>query len=173
MFYEALKRRRSIRRFADKRIEEDKVERLLRAALLSPSSRGIRPWEFVLVDDRDLLSKLAGCKPHGAGFLGQAAIAIVVLAETSKSDVWVEDTSIASAIILLMAQDMGLGACWCQIRRRFREENATADQYVRQLLGVPDNYEVASIIGVGYPAEHKPPYDEKDLALDKIHRNAF
>lgn len=173
MFYEILKRRRSIRKFQDREIEEDQIELLLKAALLSPSSRGIRPWEFIMIDDAKTLETLAESKPHGAGFLKGAAIGIAIIAETSKSDVWVEDTSIAAAILLLMAEELGMGACWCQIRNRKYDEKSSASDFVRKTLQIPDKYEVEAIIGIGYPDERKRPYVDQDLLYDKVHQGIF
>ena len=62
--YELLKARRSIRKFQDKQVEGDKLDTILKCALLSPSSRGRQPWEFIVVTDQKLLQKLSACKEH-------------------------------------------------------------------------------------------------------------
>ena len=173
MFLDLLKSRRSIRRFTDRPIEKEKTDQLLKAALLSPSSRGIRPWEFVVVDDRETLVALSRCKPHGAGFLKGAALGIAVVADPSQSDVWVEDAAIASAYLLLAAESLGLGACWSQIRKRdFNEETPAADRVVH-LLGLPVGYAVEAVIAVGYPAEEKRAYTDDDLKWEKVHYNRY
>ena len=77
MFDELIQKRRSIRRFLDQPVEPEKIDRLMEAALRAPSSRGLNPWEFVVVDERPLLETLATCKPHGASFLGQAPLGVV------------------------------------------------------------------------------------------------
>ena len=145
----------------------------MKAALLSPTSKNFRPWEFVVVDDREMLQKLSVSKPHGAGFLAEAALAVAVIADTKRSDVWVEDTSIASMSLLLMAHELSLGACWAQIRKRMHSQGTTASEYVKRILGIPDDYEVACIIGIGYKAEEKPPYDEDTLLYEKVHYGRF
>lgn len=170
---ELLKQRRSIRKYKKDKIEPEKVEQLIKAALLSPSSRGLKPWEFIVVDDPDILKKLAASKEHGSSFLENAALAIVVLADPMKCDVWIEDTSIASIILHLTAQSLELGSCWIQIRERFHDNYKTSEDYIRNLLDIPNNYKVESIISFGYAAEHKRPYDEKDLNYSKVHRNKF
>lgn len=171
--FETLRKRRSIRKFEDRPVEKEKIDTLLQSALLAPSSRGIRPWEFILVDDRETLQKLAKAKPHGGSFVANAAGAIVVIADPNQSDVWVEDASIASAILLLMVEDLGLGACWCQIRERTYDANATASEYVKWALEIPENFEVESIIAFGYPAETKPGYEVSDLQYAKLRHNGF
>jgi len=173
MFFDLLKKRRSIRRFTDQPIEKEKIDQLVKAALLSPSSRGIRPWEFVVVDDRETLTDLSRCKPHGASFLKSAALGIAVVADPSQSDVWVEDASIASVYLLLAAEAVGLGACWSQIRNRNYTEKTPAADRVAELLGLPTGYAVEAIIAVGYPAEEKRAYADEDLKWEKVHYNRY
>ena len=173
MYYEMLKSRRSIRRFAEKDVEKEKLDTILKSALLSPSSRAIRPWEFITVMDKALLLKLSGCREHSAQFLSGAAAGIVVIADTQLSDVWVEDTSIASVNIQLAAQSLGLGSCWIQVRNRHYNDNKSAGDYIKEALGIPEKYSVASIIAIGYPAEDKKPHEESSLRYDKLHYNCF
>jgi nitroreductase len=166
-------RRRSIRKYQEERIEAEKISQLIRAALLSPSSRNLKPWEFVVVEERELLAGLAKSKPHGAAFLSGAVLGVVVLADPEKCDVWIEDTSIASILLHLTAESLGLGSCWIQIRERWYTEQITAEDYIKTLLKIPDKYRVESIIAVGYPAEHKLPHQESELQYHKIHMNTF
>lgn len=100
---ELLRNRRSIRKYTDKDIEPEKIEILKEAVLRSPSSRNFDPWEFIFVDDRGLLKQLALCKPHGAKFLEGAALGIVICADEQKSDVWIEDCSIASIFVQMIS----------------------------------------------------------------------
>jgi len=168
---EILRKRRSIRRFEDKPIEPEKIELLKEAVLRSPSSRNFEPWEFIFVDNRELLKKLSKSKPHGAAFLKEAALGIVVCADERKSDVWVEDCSIASILAQLTAQSLGLGSCWIQLRKRYYEEGTSSEDYIHSVLAIPDNIRVLSIIAVGYPAEQPEPILRSDLKNNKIHSN--
>ena len=86
--------RRSTRKFSERKVEEEKIKKLLTAALLAPSSKGSRPWEFIIVDDPSLLAILATSKPHGASLLKHAPLAIVIAGDKTKSDVCVEDCSL-------------------------------------------------------------------------------
>ena len=167
-----LLKRRSIRKYTDAPIESEKVEQLIRAGLLSPTSRNGRAWEFIIVDDKKVLGKLSETKP-GAQALKGAALGIVVLADPQKSDVWVEDTSIATIILQLTAQSLGLGSCWIQIRERMNKDGITAEQYVREVLEIPENLKVTTIVSLGYPAESRPAHTEDELLQDKIHWNVF
>ncbi|NJE02841.1 nitroreductase family protein [Thermococcus sp. MV11] len=171
-FFEVLRKRRSVRRFQERPVPRKLVEKLLEAAFLSPSSFNRRPWHFIVVDDKEKLLALSKAKP-GASGLATVPLAIVVTADESRSDVWVEDASIAAEHIQLAAFDLGLSSFWVQIRNRMNDEKRTAEEYVRELLGIPENYRVVCIIGVGYPAERKEPRGEEVLEWDKVSLNRF
>jgi len=168
MFIELLQTRKSIRKFQDQPVEKEKVDCLIEAMLRSPSSRGKNPWEFVIVSDPESLVRLSKVKPHGATFLKNAPLAIVVCADPEKSDVWIEDTSIASILLHLAATDLGLGSCWVQIRLREHDAQQTAQEYVTELLGLRKGLVVESIIAIGYPAEEKPDHPKSSLLYDKV-----
>jgi nitroreductase len=170
---ELLRARRSIRRYTDKPIEPEKIEILKEAVLRSPSSRNFDPWEFVFVDDRELLKTLAMSKQHGSKFLEHAALGIVICGDNEKSDVWIEDCSIASILVQMVAQSMGLGSCWIQIRKRMYDDRTTSEDYIRNLLNVPDRMNVESIVAIGYPAEIREPLPREDLKDEKIHINGY
>ncbi len=170
--FEVFQRRRSIRRFEDRPVEKEKILRLLEAAFLAPSGRNIRPWHFVVITDRDIIRKLADAK-SGARPLTTAPLAIVVAADEDTTDIWIEDSSIAADHIHLAATDLGLGSCWIQIRGRQNiQSDQTAEQYVRQLVGLPECFRITCIIAVGYPAEHKPPHDPR-IEFDKVSLNHY
>ena len=173
MFYDLLKSRRSVRKFLDQEVEKEKLDIILKSALFSPSSRSRRPWEFIVVNDKGLLSKLSRCKEHGSQFLAGAPLGIVVLADPEVCDVWIEDTSIASIIIQLAAQSLGLGSCWIQTRKRLHTQDKNSEDYIKELFNIPKQYSVESVITIGYPAENKEPYDENQLLYDKVHYNQF
>ncbi len=168
MLLDLLRTRRSVRQFESKPIEQDKLDLLLEAMLRSPSSRGLNPWEFVVVRDPQTLSELARAKPHGASFIKNAPLAIVVCGDAGKSDVWVEDCSIAALIGHLTAADLGLGSCWVQLRMRDHDAQTTSDQFVKKLLGLADNIMVEAVIAIGYPKEDKPGHAKSSLLYDKV-----
>ncbi|MHC4170946.1 MAG: nitroreductase family protein [Planctomycetota bacterium] len=170
---ELLRARRSVRKYKRRAIEREKIELLKEAALRSPTSRNKHPWEFVFVDDGELLKKLALSKPHGAAFLEYAALGIVVCADGEKSDVWTEDCSIASILVQMVAQSLGLGSCWIQIRNRMFGGQTSSEEHVRTLLRMPSNIRVESIIALGYPAEEKEPISYDALDYTRIRINSF
>lgn len=173
MLYELLKSRRSIRKFQDKEVEKDKLDIILKSALLAPSSRSRRPWEFIVVTDKELLKKLSKAREHSSSFIENAPLGIVVIADPEICDVWIEDASIASIIIQLSAQSLGLGSCWIQIRERFHSGDLKAEDYVKDVLGIPSKYSVECMIAVGYPAETKRAYSEDDLMYEKLHYDKY
>ncbi|MBL0226776.1 MAG: nitroreductase family protein [Geobacteraceae bacterium] len=168
-----LRRRRSIRTFTAEKVAPGAIETLIEAALRSPSSRGINPWEFILVDDPELLERLSTAKQHGAEFLKGAPLGIVVCADSTKTDVWVEDCSIAAIIIQLTAVSLGLGSCWAQIRNRQHDAGLSAEGYVQGLLGLPERIRVEAIIGIGHPAGKRLPLAASRLQRDRIHTNRW
>lgn len=170
---ELLRLRRSIRKFTEQPIEEEKIEILKEAALRSPSSKNINPWEFIFVDDKNILQNLKKCKPHGVTPLESAPLAVVICADENKNDVWIEDCSIASILLQLTAQSLGLGSCWIQIRERFHSESVSSEQYVQQLLGIPGNFRVLSIVAAGYPQAKREGKPASELQYDKLKINRF
>jgi nitroreductase len=165
--------RRSTRKFSDKKVDEEAIRLLLKAALHSPSSKNSQPWEFIVVDDPELQNRLSMAKPHGACLLRHASISIVVAGDKTKSDVWIEDCSIASIIIQLAAESLGMGSCWVQIHRRYYDDDQTANEYISELLNIPDHLEVLSIVGIGYKAADRPAVSDKELDWKKVSRNSY
>ena len=168
-----LRKRRSIRKFTREKIAPELVETLVEAALRAPSSRSINPWEFIVVDDPEILLKLSGAKQHGSEFLKNAPLGIVVCADSTKSDVCIEDCSIAAIIIQLTAVSLGLGSCWAQIRNRMHDAEKSSELFVRELLGLPDHLMVETIIGIGHPGESKKPLQAGKLQHEKIRHNRW
>lgn len=168
-FSTLIKQRRSTRKFTEEPLTPEQVETILKAGLMSPSSKSKTPWEFIVIEDKDMLKLLAGSKEHGAGFLEGCALAVVVLANTMESDVWIEDASIASIYMQLQAEDLGIGSCWCQIRNRVTAEETDSNELIRRLLNIPYQLDVLSIIGFGYKTQERKPIDEEKLQWEKIH----
>lgn len=173
MFFPLIRQRRSIRRFKPDKIEPHVIAQLVEAALRAPSSRGFNPWNFIVVDDPASLGKLSRAKPHGSSFLKNAPLGIVVLADSSVSDVWVEDTSIATIFIQLAAEALGLGSCWIQIRKREHSDCLSAEQYIKEILEIPDSLSVASMVAIGYADEKKKGHPDEYLQHEKVFYNRY
>ncbi|MDE7151340.1 MAG: nitroreductase family protein, partial [Candidatus Amulumruptor sp.] len=95
-FHDLITERRSIRRYTDRPIDAEDVRLILEAALMAPTSKSTRSWQFVCVDKPELLQRLADCKPAGALPVKNCPLAIVVTADPAKTDPWIEDASIAA-----------------------------------------------------------------------------
>ena len=150
--------RTSIRKYEKKKVEEDKIERLLRAAMAAPSARNQQPWEFYVVTAGEQLKALSECSPY-AGMLKEAPLGIVVCCQKGcrLPDYAQIDCSAAVENLLLEADFLGLGAVWLGIAPL--EERMEA---VGKVLGIPENLYVFSIIACGYPAEEKAQQDRYD-----------
>jgi len=173
MFITLTQKRRSIRKFKKQQIEPEKMDTIIEAALRSPSSMGNNPWEFIVVAEPEKLVSLSTAKQHGSGFLKSAPYAIVVCADPSKSTVWIEDCSIASIFIQMAAESLGLGSCWIQIRDRFNKDGRLAQEVISDILGIPQNMVVESMVALGYPDEQKSPHKKEDLQFDKVYLNVY
>jgi nitroreductase len=170
---EILRSRRSIRKYEKKSIHEEAVKILKEALLRCPSSRGFNPWTFIFVDEPGLLERLSKAKEHGSAFINKAALAIVICGDETRSDVWIEDCSIAAIIAHLTAHSLGLGSCWVQIRNRFHSSEKSSEAYVQELLGIPPNIKVEAIISLGFPGETPKPIPDGQLDYGKIRTNHF
>ena len=166
--------RRSIRKYTGEPIPEDKLKLILQAGLSSATSKNRKPWEFVVVQEKETLQTLAKCRVGAARMLENAGCAIVVFANTEVTpDVWAEDCSIAMSNMHLMADALGLGSCWIQGRCREAENGQTTEVFCRELLGVPEQFALEAILSSGVPAERPKGYTVEDLKEEKIHWEKF
>ena len=172
-FKELAQIRRSHRKFTQEEIDADDLKLILRAALMSPTSKSQRAWHFVVVDDKMNLEKLADAKNMGSKFLKDAPVAIVVLGDPMQNDCWVEDGSIAAISMQYQAEELGLGTCWIQMRGRGLEDGTTADEVIRGVLGIPDNYNCLCILAVGHCTDERKPQAEDKLKWENVHLNEF
>ena len=161
--------RRSIRKYTGERIPAEALEKIMKAGLLAPTSRDLRPCEFYVVRDRKLLEQLAGCKAAGAGMIFGADAAVAVFADENKADTWIEDSSIALAYMNLMAVEQGIGSCWVQLHMRKGADGSDAEDNARRVLSVNDNFRIVGILALGMPAEVKKGRTEADLEHEKVH----
>ena len=170
---EIFKNRRSVRQYTGDEIPAEKLEKVLKAGLTSASGRAKRPWEFIVVKDKNTLQTMQNCRAAGAKMLAEADCAIVVIADPDKTDVWVEDSSIAMANMHLAADALGLGSCWIQGRLRDSADGISTETFLRNLLHFPSSYRLEAILSLGVPASHPAAYEDKDLPMEKIHYEKF
>ena len=169
-FHQLLIERRSIRRYTDREIDPEQVKLILEAALLSPTSKSARAWHFVVVEDKATLGSLANCKKLGATGLKTCPLAVVVAVDSTESEAWVEDASVAAFAMQLQARALGVGSCWIQLYGRYMEDGVTlSDQFVQDTLGVPEQCSVLCVLTFGYPDEQRKPQDTGKLKWDNVH----
>jgi len=168
-----LKKRRSIRQFKKQAVEPQKIDALIEAAVRTPTSRGNNPWDFIVVTDPEIIQLLSKAKAHGSGFLAQVPLAIVFSADTTKSDVWIEDCSIAAMMVQMTAEDLALGSCWAQIRLRPHNKQKSSNEYIREVLALPESHVVECVIGIGYAAEEKQGHPVAALPYNQVHRQKY
>lgn len=170
---EMLKRRRSVREYTGAPIPKEQLEKILAAGLLSPSGRSRKPWELVIVQNRDMLKELVKCREGAANMLEKAGCAILVFADPEKTDVWTEDCSIVMSNMHLMADSLGLGSCWIQGRLRKAQNGMTTEEFCRQLLQVPKRYQLEAILSVGVTEKHPDPHSLEEAELSKVHNEIW
>lgn len=170
---EIMQNRHSVRKYTRETISEDKLRIILSAGLLSASSRSIRPWELIVVRNKETLHKLASCRKGSAKMLENADVAIVVIADHTRSDVWIEDCSIVMSNMHLMADSLGIGSCWIQGRLREAENGQTTEAYIRSFLDIPEQFSLEAILSLGMPMEHASKTELSDLLCEKIHCERF
>ena len=171
-FKELIAKRRSVRKFTDREVPREVVDRILADALSAPSARNTRTTRFLVVDDPALVARMAEMRDYGSAFLKGAPLAVLVLGDTSASDLWRENAAISATVLQLACVDEGLASCWVHVNGRPRRKDATAGEraadYLRTFLPVPAGCEPLCAIALGYsdfsPAP-LPPADDEALLL--------
>jgi nitroreductase len=168
-----IQQRKSVRKYLEKPVPREHIAQCIEAARLSPSADNMRPWRFVVLDDRALIEKLTAAVCTGISrrtkFIGGAAAIVVILADLNivvhrlgaalfGTQHYLLDIGIAGEHIVLQAQELGIGTCWINLF------NAKA---ARKVLDVPKKYRIVSLIAMGYPAEGAT-RDRPDHPLEKI-----
>ena len=165
--------RRSVRKYSDVLVTDEQIKTITTAALLSPSGHSKYPCEFIVVKDRETLEKMSHCRVAVAKMLNNASCAIVTIADKNKSDTVIEDSSISMMNMHLMAASLGLGSCWIQLRVRESEDGRSSEEYIREILNIPENYLCQAILSIGNLDKAPKPHDLNKLNFDKIHNNMF
>lgn len=148
--------RRSIRVYSPGEVSEPAVTRLLEAAMAAPSAMTKDPWRFVVVRDKQTLSKLAALHP-GAAMLSSAAMAIVVCGDLDAAferhiSYLLQDCSVATENLLLAAHGQGLGACWVGLH-----PGEPLIKRVKELLSLPASFVPVTVVSLGLPGEQPAP----------------
>lgn len=159
----------SVRQYSDKPITPEHVSALLHAAMSAPSGVNKQPWEFIIVDEPELLTQLADTLPY-AKMTAHAPVAIIVCGNKERflegvdSNLWEQDLSAATENILLAAHAIGIGGVWTCIYPH--EERISS---VRTILNIPDSLVPFNLIPIGYPEKDHIPINK--WRPEKIHQN--
>ena len=167
--HDLLVERRSIRRYTDEKIDPDHVKLILEAGVLAPTSKSSRAWQFIVVEDREMLERLSACKPMGASPMAHCSLAVVVAVDSTLTEPWIEDASVAASFMQLQACDLGLGSCWIQVRGRFTADGIPSEEYVQELLGIPEACPVVCILSFGHKGEERKLQDVGKLKWENVH----
>mgnify|MGYP001545138323 FL=1 len=167
-FKDLLAGRRSVRKYSEREVPRDVVERLLRETLTAPSSRNSRSTRLLVVEDPATVARMAAMRDYGSGFLTGAPRAIVVLGDTAASDLWKVNAAISATVLQLACVDEGLASCWVHVegrpRRKEEPDGEQAADYLRTFLPIPEGCEPLCVIAFGYsdfrPAPLPPADDE-------------
>ena len=156
-FLEVIEKRRSIRKYSDRPVEKEVLDAIVKVAQTAPSSRNCKSSAFMIIEDRDTLDALSQMRDSGSALLSGAPAAIVVMGDESKTDLWVDNCAISATFVQLAVTAMDLVSCWvhCKGRPRLKAEpdGASAEDYVKELLGIKDGLRPYCVVAIGYPTE--------------------
>ena len=162
MFYELMKKRYSCRSFTQKEVEQEKIDLILEVARLAPTAVNYQPQRILVINDKEKLSRLSECTKYG----WNAPIVMIVCYDKNTSwkrkfdghDEGIVDASIVTTLMMMEIVDLGLGTTWI---------GSFDPQKVRTVYNIPDNYEIVSILPIGYPSEDSTPsgkhYERKNI----------
>ncbi|MEJ6952418.1 nitroreductase family protein [Natronospora cellulosivora (SeqCode)] len=165
---ENIKARRSIRKYKDEKLSKEEIEYLLSAAMSAPSAGNAQPWEFVVIDNKEILNEIPKFHQYSS-MLKEASHAILVCGNIDLEKYqgfWVQDCSAATQNMLLAATAKDIGSVWLGV---YPEEDRI--EGLRKLLDLPDNVIPFSLVSLGYPAENKGSVDR--YSEDKVHYNKY
>lgn len=148
MFIDLVRRRKTCRTFTEEPLSDEEIDLIMEAGKRAPSSRKLDDVRLVSVRDVSMIRRLALCKPSSTTPLETATFAVIVAADPRVCDVWIEDASIATIMIQLEAEDLGLGSCWIQVRLRDSDTD-TAEEFVIREAGLDPEWKVLSIVAIG------------------------
>ena len=160
--------RRSIRKYTDTPVDDDVVERLLRAAMAAPSAGNQQPWQFVVLRDREAMRAITDVHPYSK-MLPQAPVAVLVCGDPARCkwpQMWEQDCAAATENLLVEAELLGLGAVWLGVHPL-----AERVEGIRGLLGIPETVVPFALVPIGHPAERKAPADRFDAA--RVHHDRW
>jgi len=148
--------RHSVRKFTEQPVDRLLLDEIVEDAGLAPSSKNSKSSGFMIIEEPGLLEAISAMRDHGSGLIKGAAAAIIVLGDTAKTDLWLDNAAISATYLMLSAADKGLGSCWVHVNGRLRVKEdpsrGTAEAYLRELLNLKDNMRPLCVVAIGYEA---------------------
>ena len=151
--YEVIKTRKSVRKYIEKPVEQEKLEQILTAAQLAPSWRNGQCWKFIVVTDIKKKKELIRCtSTFNQSWMGKEYAVIIACGNPEQSGnrnrqhYYLVDVAIAMEHLILAATDLGLGTCWI---------GGFDENEVKDLLEIPEIFRVVAMTTVGYPAQNE------------------
>ena len=165
-FKKILAKRRSVRKFSPTTPSREVLLNIVRDALTAPSSRNMHTTRFLIVDDKPTIEKMASLRDYGSSFMSEATAAIVIMGDTTKTDLWRENCAISATVLQLSIVEHGLASCWVHVegRPRLKDEpnGEQAEAYLRSFLDVPEGCKIECVIALGYSDFEPKPLPEWD-----------
>lgn len=163
-YQELIAARHSVRRFEDREVPREIIDKIIEEATTAPSSKNTKSSEFVVVEDHDTIVALSEMRESGSTFMKNAPAVIVVLGNKEKTDLWEVNCAISTTFLQLSAVEHGLGSCWVHVNGRVRSKYAAdpdpevrkghpegmAEDYVRELLGIRPEFGILCAVALGY-----------------------
>lgn len=168
-----LKTRRSIRKYKDMPVEEEKIDTIIKAALTSPSGHAKRGWKLILIDHKDLLVKLANSRGQHSKFLKDAPLGFVLAIDPNDAIEWQVDLAIMATIIQITAQSLGLASCWISAENVVADDGSNMEDNIRSILNISNNNRILCMISVGYPDEIKKEHNEAKFKYSSVYLNGL
>lgn len=165
---EAIRTRRSIRKYEDKPIPDEMIREMLEAAMMAPSAGNAQPWQFIVVTDSELLKSMQDLHPH-IKMVAQAPLGILICGDLSLEKYpgyWVQDCAAAMQNMLLAIHDMGLGAVWTGVHPM---EDRVA--VFKKLFNLPEHVIPLGFVPIGWPAQEMK--SESRYRQDRVHPNTW
>ena len=169
---EEIRRRRSVRSYLKKDVENEKLREVLKAAMFSPTARNLRPWEFIVVTDGETKKLLSQATPY-ASFAKDAPLVLVICYDTTQARRFKEDCSLCAENIYLEATHQGLGTCFIQIAEGTVADRGDPEAFVKEVLGIPGHCRVQCLMPLGYPAQQPQPHTDGEYTEHRVHYEKF
>uniref|UniRef100_UPI0040559D88 nitroreductase family protein n=1 Tax=Alistipes sp. TaxID=1872444 RepID=UPI0040559D88 len=164
-FKELIRKRRSVRKFSERKVERSTIQEvLMEVARFAPSSRNSHSTRFMVVDNPTLLERISEMRDYGSGLIKRAPMAILVMGDQTKTDLWQVNCSISTTMLLQALVDAGLKGCWVHVEGRpvkqAEPDGMKAEEYLRQLLPIPEEWGILCVVACGYSDFEPAPLPE-------------